>query len=351
MKYSIIFSIFLIFGQSFAQETLKIMSFNAHNLFDTYNDPLTKDEDFTPRGSQLWTKMVLHDKMKNIAEVILKEMPDVVGFSEIENSLVLKELVERELKSSGYHYYYAGPSEDSRGIRCAVISRLPILNTESYNVNRDDWLLIGTGKSKTRDILRVDFDTGKKGAAKTLTVLVNHWPSKLGGEKAQRMRADVAQSMSQITAKIAKRYTGRRVVSLGDFNDDITEKSFDKVPQVKLYSKMKSSAAGVFYSPSRELLSKSPLDRGTYYYSRKLQWQTIDHMFIAGGVLLNSKRSKGFHYEPGSFRIVRHRHAVNRYFPIGCNITYEDRKEAKLRKRCYKGASDHWPIVAEFKYQ
>ncbi|MEG2790824.1 MAG: hypothetical protein RSA98_04450, partial [Odoribacter sp.] len=32
------------------------MFYNVENLFDTTDDPLTADEEFTPQGNKYWTK-------------------------------------------------------------------------------------------------------------------------------------------------------------------------------------------------------------------------------------------------------------------------------------------------------
>ena len=47
-----------------------ISSLDAENLFDTLNDPLKDDDDFTPEGRNKWTEPKLEAHMKQLAKVI-----------------------------------------------------------------------------------------------------------------------------------------------------------------------------------------------------------------------------------------------------------------------------------------
>lgn len=53
-----------------AQKHYRIMFYNVENLFDTYDDPLTKDDEFTPFGVKHWTKNRYMIKMRQLAEVM-----------------------------------------------------------------------------------------------------------------------------------------------------------------------------------------------------------------------------------------------------------------------------------------
>src|SRR6266542_1970418 len=76
---------------------IRIMSYNTENLFDTYDDPLTSDEDFTPTGRMHWTNEKYHHKLLNIYKVIAGvggwQPPEVIGLVEIENRKVLNDLL------------------------------------------------------------------------------------------------------------------------------------------------------------------------------------------------------------------------------------------------------------------
>jgi hypothetical protein len=77
--------------------------YNLENLFDTINDPLTNDEEFTPEGGFAWNSTKYVNKLNNMSAVIEdlgKDVsPDgcaVIGVCEVENRLVLEDLVKEE---------------------------------------------------------------------------------------------------------------------------------------------------------------------------------------------------------------------------------------------------------------
>lgn len=323
------------------------MFYNLHNLFDTVNDPIIMDGNYTPEGREKWTKLVLSDKIANLNRVILSEAPDIIGLCEVESQEVLEEMVSSGLKQRGYKYFYAGPSKDRRGIRNAVISKFPIVEKKSHQVWRTSWKIPGQAQTVTRDILEVTFDTGLSGPAGDFTVLVNHWPSRLSGDVAIMRRTDAAETMTKISHDIAKRNPGRRIISMGDFNDDVTDKSLKTGTRLLTNpSDLRRYKAGTFYSPELKL---SLEERASYYYKRKRAWYSLDHMFISGGSNLNAGTTKGFHYRSGSFRIIRHKFSKEGTYPVGCNAGSPERKLDPTR--CFEGASDHWPIVAELQYR
>ncbi|MDI1304412.1 MAG: endonuclease/exonuclease/phosphatase family protein, partial [bacterium] len=41
--------------------------YNFENLFDTINDPVTNDEEWTPTGMQRWTSTKYRHKLQNLA--------------------------------------------------------------------------------------------------------------------------------------------------------------------------------------------------------------------------------------------------------------------------------------------
>ncbi|MDE5611221.1 MAG: endonuclease, partial [Odoribacter sp.] len=38
------------------QREERVVFYNVENLFDIYDDPLTRDDEFTPRGAKHWTQ-------------------------------------------------------------------------------------------------------------------------------------------------------------------------------------------------------------------------------------------------------------------------------------------------------
>ena len=153
------------------------MFYNTENLFDPVDDSLTADEEYTPTGMRGWTFTKFMLKIRNISKVVLAvggwDPPDIIGFCEVENRWVLKELTtQTPLKNFGYtivHY----ESPDPRGIDVALIYRpdkFKVLNAEPIHIR----FPFDTA-SRTRDIL---FVKGTVSGGDTLNIFVNHWPSK-----------------------------------------------------------------------------------------------------------------------------------------------------------------------------
>ena len=130
---------------------------NLENYFDPFDDSLTVDEEFTPAGEKHWTWKKFLVKRNLIAKALLSmhdrygEWPLAVGFAEVENRMVLRQLTEQTpLAKLGYGVVHRD-SPDSRGIDVGFIYReeyMTVLEVEARAVL--------TGRERpTRDILQV----------------------------------------------------------------------------------------------------------------------------------------------------------------------------------------------------
>ncbi|MBO6080659.1 MAG: endonuclease/exonuclease/phosphatase family protein, partial [Bacteroidales bacterium] len=157
--------------------------YNVENLFDTINDPNKDDEQFLPDGENRWDSQRYEAKLKSLSKVIseiakLDGGLVVLGVSEIENEQVLQDLVATELLKPYHLSVCHHESPDRRGVDVAFLydaSRFKILSTKAYPtivpnnpdfITRDQWLM-----------------TGILDGTDTLDIVVNHWPSKSGGEQ------------------------------------------------------------------------------------------------------------------------------------------------------------------------
>jgi hypothetical protein len=103
------------------------MFYNVENLFDPFNDSLTRDDDFTPDGVRHWTWSKMERKINGIFKVIMAvgefDPPAIVGFCEVENGLVMHQLIkETPLAKFDYRMVHR-ESPDPRGIDVALIYR------------------------------------------------------------------------------------------------------------------------------------------------------------------------------------------------------------------------------------
>ena len=196
-----------------------IMFYNVENMFDTYHDSLKNDSEYTPTGSRRWTYKRLKQKFTNISRVILNaggwNMPVIVGLCEVENDRVLNSfLYESGLYNLGYRFIHYD-SQDERGIDVALLYK-----QDSYNVIESRPVKVDLGKSErpTRDILYVK---GLLLEKDTLHILINHWPSRLGGAIASSPKREItAKTAKNICDSLLLYNINAKIIIMGDFNED-----------------------------------------------------------------------------------------------------------------------------------
>ena len=105
-----------------------IAFYNLENLFDTFDDKFTFDNDFLPKSDRRWTEKRYRKKVRKLGYTISnvgvktsKKLPAIVGLAEVENKLVIDDLLNSKfLKDTSYDYvHYDSP--DERGIDVAMI--------------------------------------------------------------------------------------------------------------------------------------------------------------------------------------------------------------------------------------
>ena len=169
-----------------------------------------------------WNKSRFYTKCNAVAKTLLLAsdsygaLPDVVGFAEVGDASVLKALLGatplRKLDYSFVHY----DSPDRRGIDCALLyrrSRFRLLNSKPCH------LYDSTGAvMPTRDILLVVLVGREDGD--TLSIMVNHHPSKVGSGSGDRRR--IAMGRLRYLADSLQAAGVSRIIAVGDFNDAVT---------------------------------------------------------------------------------------------------------------------------------
>ena len=187
-----------------------IATYNVENFFDVFDDPFVGDESTDPK---------LRHEIEKIALALRKMDADVIGVVEVENAHVLKAMVQEMLPDMGYDYIDVGPSNDGRGIKLGVISRLPILRTASYR--HQTWKVEGypEPKSMSRDLYHVTLDTG---AAQPLELMGVHFKSKrdsVGDPQSQRRRNAEAAFTARIIQQQIEADPKAWIALVGDVND------------------------------------------------------------------------------------------------------------------------------------
>jgi hypothetical protein len=222
--YLILFFMFwaLCIQEVSSQNTNKVRLafYNVENLFDTINDPLTNDDEFTPAGTRGWNFGRYLDKLDHIYKTITAigewDPPAIVGFCEIENRSVLYDLVSKTpFIKHGYEIIHQD-SPDKRGIDVGLIYHPKLFKPISFKAIRVD--ITPDSTSTTRDILYVTGTIFKKD---TIHVFINHWPSRSGGQaKSEPRRIIAAKTLRQQVDSIFNLNAQANIIIMGDFNDE-----------------------------------------------------------------------------------------------------------------------------------
>ncbi|MBL7916965.1 MAG: endonuclease/exonuclease/phosphatase family protein [Bacteroidia bacterium] len=249
--------------------------YNVENLYDTLNDVWKNDEDFTPSGKNAWTGERYRTKLDRLAEVISKmatdvtpDGPAILGLCEIENKKVVEDLVQNErIKKRNYQVIHIeGP--DARGVDPSFIYN-PAYFKPTKSVSYKVTLLTDSGH-KTRDILVVSglFD------GEPMSFLVNHWPSRRGGELASRPnRNEAARIARHIADSIVSANPKAKVLIMGDLNDDPTNECVKKV--IKTYGDINMNKPEEYFNPMEKLFAD-----GTGTLAWRDSWNLFDQILL-----------------------------------------------------------------------
>jgi len=207
--------------------------YNLENLYDTVNNTRIDDEEFLPTSERHYNTHVFMDKLDRLSSVIsqmgVEINPDglaLLGVAEIENDTVLTALVNHKgLKSRNMKFVHYN-SPDVRGVDVGLL-----YNPKYFKVLYSSSLFVKLpGGSKdsyfTRDILYV------KGVmdGDTVHVMVNHWPSRSGGEERSiPARAAAAGVARRVVDSLMAINPKTKILIMGDLNDDPISPSVTKV--------------------------------------------------------------------------------------------------------------------------
>ena len=307
--------------------------YNLENLFDTVDDSLTFDEEFTPTGLKVWTEEKYQDKINRLGTVIRDLGKDVtpdgvgiLGVSEIENIKVLEDLVRsKNLAERNYkivHY----DSPDARGVDVGLLYRekfFTVLSSQSVRVD----LIDEYGKSKkTRDILLVKGLIGDK----KYYVSVNHWPSRRGGEKlTEKQRNQAARINRQLADSILNIEPDATYLMMGDLNDNPSDYSMTKIIQAK--KDLKELTSYDFYNPFYKNYSTG---EGTLAHDDA--WGLFDQIVFTPNALQKN---------PGSFYYYKNQ-IYRKDFMMETSGHYRNFPKRTFSGDIYNyGYSDHFPVL------
>jgi endonuclease/exonuclease/phosphatase family metal-dependent hydrolase len=347
--------------------TLRVAWWNLENLFDTVDDPISRDFEFTPEHG--WTQEAYEAKRDNLAAVLTELGPELLGVAEVEGDAVFADL----LAATGNPHLKvvedpAGTS-DLRGIDVSLAfdeRKLSVVERRSHVVHM---------RYMTRDIFEVVFELVETG--ERLVVIASHWPSRrLGRRESEPLRIAVAENLAYLVrdhllvdsityerlraegdlAAVRARWE-TPVLLLGDFNDEPSDTSV--VDHLQASSELERVVGptndvdgfraqtadyretdAFLYNPCWRFLA--PENLGSFFISSTPagevfanRYQVLDQLIASRGLLAPS----GLRLDVESVDLWR---APSVATPSG--------RPRRFDRKTGKGTSDHLPLVATLTY-
>ncbi len=351
--------------------SLRIAWWNLENLFDTVDDPISRDFEFTP--AQGWTDEAYAAKRANLAAVLDElhggQGPELLGVAEVEGDQVFADLLA---ETSNPHLKVVEDPEGTSDLRGIDVSlayderRLSVVERRSHVVYM---------RYRTRDIFEVVFeltDTGER-----FVVMAGHWPSRrIGRRESEPLRIAVAENLAYLVrdhllvdsityeqlradgdlAPVQARWE-TPVLLIGDFNDEPSDSSvvdhlqasseLDRVtgPSNDIDGFRAQTADyretdAFLYNPCWRFLA--PENVGTFFISSTPvgeafanRYQVLDQLVVSRGLL----KPAGLRLDLESVDIFA---APSVATPTG--------RPRPFDRGTLKGTSDHLPLVATLEY-
>lgn len=230
----------VMFATAVSAETYRVISYNVENLFDTQDDSLKLDDEFTAEGARHWSRKRFSHKITNICRVIANiaqwHTPMLIGLTEVENEQCIKSLLyEGGLKRMGYEYLHH-ESQDPRGIDCVLLYNPTLFRLKSARFIHID---LPQGERQTREIV---YATGETDFTDNLHILVCHLPSQYGGAKStQQKRTIVKNILKQLTDSLISNNPNSDIIVMGDMNSEAID---DLLPLKNMMSDYQAKGKG-----------------------------------------------------------------------------------------------------------
>lgn len=241
-------------------KVLTVAFYNLENLFDYEDDPLTFDDDRTPNGKDHWTERNYRSKVENMAKVIAEigrditgNSPAVIGVCETENRRVLEDLVNQEVLRDKNYGIIQFDSPDRRGIDVALLYQKRLFTPTNYRVH--ELLIYNDNNPNDRVYTRDQLVVSGMLDGEMMHFLVNHWPSRSGGEARSRPRRIKAAKLNkQIIDSLWSQDPYAKIMTMGDLNDDPTSPSVKDI--LKTEKNPGKTSLKSLYNPMEKMFKK-----------------------------------------------------------------------------------------------
>jgi endonuclease/exonuclease/phosphatase family metal-dependent hydrolase len=302
---------------------IRLMFYNLENMFDTEDNPDTKDDEFLPLGVKKWDSYRYWKKLKHIFQVIVAVggtiPPEIIGFCEVEGYQPLYDLISNTPLMKYPYSIVHFDSPDLRGIDVALLVRsdkIRVLEAKPLSITFKT-----NNSKKTRDILYAELLI----ATDTLHIYVNHWPSRRGGQSISEVyREEVAGRLLANIDSLMQANPFANIVVMGDFNDEPRDRS------------LQSLKGGSLRNLSEKL--QSTCQCGSYKYRN--EWNMFDQILVSPQLL----GQEPLCIVPGSLTVFR------AGFLLVADEKFGGEKPIKTYSgpRYIGGFSDHLPVYVDF---
>lgn len=350
MKRSVFFLLGLLLtasmtigAQTSEQFVRAIAFYNLENLFDTIHDEGKNDYEYLPDGGMHWDSLKYVHKLHNMAYAISMLGTDVdprgaicVGVAEVENLGCLEDLcAQPELNGKYTPILLEGP--DRRGVDVGFLYQpefFKVANVKGYELHGH---YSDGGVIKTRLQLLISGYILGAGRPEKVHVIVNHWPSRYGGELKSRPGRDTAAMLTMsICDSIYEREPRAKIIVMGDLNDDPYNHSCAEVLQARKLRE-EVTEQGLFNTMWQKL------DRGIGSLAYNGSWNLFDQIIISEPLLNEQDPTRWVYWKSEIF---------NKDF-----LTVQEGKDKGTPFRTHKsgvwqdGYGDHYPTLIYLRRQ
>jgi len=306
--------------------------YNVENLFDTVDNPDTRDNDHLPTSKIYWNTKRYERKLQNIAKVMSSinkpGFPTIFGLAEVENKQVVEDLIHTgKLKNAHYKILHKD-SPDERGIDVAMLYQPAIYTPVKTRFIRIHFP--SEPENPTRDIL---YSKGLVYGMDTIHIFVNHWVSRYGGqEKTAALRRFTGHLLRLMADSIFNVDPNANIIIMGDLNDNPTDKSLTEAlgalePKAPFAKKHLYNLASIPYHAGK----------GTLFYKG---WNLFDQVIVSTAIV-------------GGYNGIKTNMNQEEIFKKDWML-YHSRSEPAIPNRTagkhyYGGYSDHLPVIVHMK--
>lgn len=264
--------------------SFSIVNWNVQTFFDGHTDG-TEYKDFKSAGK--WSNDKYYTRLTRLCEVLSTLNADFYVLEEIENENIIHDISNqfagKSWNTASNWTYSCFAKEKNSSIGCAVLSKFPLFGVKTHSID------IRTQKSaqpSVRPLIEVCADIN----GREVTLFVNHWKSKSGGEETSKIWRDWQETV--LAHRIAElKARGGTAIICGDFNRNADEFILDfstsentllRYINIKTGNKEVVKVHSPWFNSDGTYVSQT----GSYYY--KDNWERIDHIFCTGNARISA---------------------------------------------------------------